>query len=76
MLLIKTIKLQYSADHIIIATGARFHVNYLTYLKMVQSNRLPPMTLPTQPKSMIIVGSGAIGLNLLIYNSMGTKLLL
>ena len=66
---------QYSADHIIISTGAR-------------SRELPSipqdgkkiigyrqaMTLKKQPKSMIIVGSGAIGVEFAyFYNSMGTK---
>jgi dihydrolipoamide dehydrogenase len=32
------------------------------------------MVMPTQPKSMIIVGSGAIGVEFAyVYNSMGTK---
>jgi pyruvate/2-oxoglutarate dehydrogenase complex dihydrolipoamide dehydrogenase (E3) component len=46
---------------------------------MEQSNRLSPMTLPTQPKSMIIVGSGAIVGEVeycSLSNAMGTKLLL
>ena len=66
---------QYSAKHIIISTGAR-------------SRELPSipqdgekiigyrqaMTLKKQPKSMIIVGSGAIGVEFAyFYNSMGTK---
>ncbi|RSK38229.1 dihydrolipoyl dehydrogenase [Mangrovimonas spongiae] len=64
----------YSADHIIIATGAR-------------SRELPSlpqdgekvigyreaMTLKKQPKKMIVVGSGAIGVEFAyFYNSMGT----
>ncbi|HIP48763.1 MAG TPA: dihydrolipoyl dehydrogenase [Lutibacter sp.] len=68
-------KTVYEADHIIIATGAR-------------SRELPSMpidgekiigyrealTLPKQPKSMIIVGSGAIGVEFAyFYNSMGTQ---
>ncbi|MGY8919303.1 MAG: dihydrolipoyl dehydrogenase [Flavobacteriales bacterium] len=66
---------QYSAKHIIISTGAR-------------SRELPSipqdgekiigyrqaMTLKKQPKSMIIIGSGAIGVEFAyFYNSMGTK---
>ena len=66
---------EYSANHIIISTGAR-------------SRELPSipqdgkkiigyrqaMTLKKQPKSMIIVGSGAIGVEFAyFYNSMGTK---
>ncbi len=65
----------YEAKNIIIATGAR-------------SRELPSMpidgkkiigyrealTLPEQPKSMIIVGSGAIGVEFAyFYNSMGTE---
>ena len=65
---------EYSAKHIIISTGAR-------------SRELPSipqdgkkiigyrqaMTLKKQPKSMIIVGSGAIGVEFAyFYNSMGT----
>jgi dihydrolipoamide dehydrogenase len=65
---------EYSADHIIIATGARSRelpnlpqdgVKVIGYRKA--------MTLPTQPKSMIIVGSGAIGVEFAhFYNAMGT----
>ncbi len=66
---------EYSADHIIIATGAR-------------SRELPSlpqdgekvigyrqaMTLKKQPKKMIVVGSGAIGVEFAyFYNSMGTE---
>ncbi|NJX15618.1 dihydrolipoyl dehydrogenase [Tamlana crocina] len=66
---------EYSADHIIIATGAR-------------SRELPSlpqdgekvigyreaMSLKKQPKKMIVVGSGAIGVEFAyFYNSMGTE---
>ena len=66
---------EYSADNIIIATGAR-------------SRELPSlpqdgekvigyrqaMTLKKQPKKMIVVGSGAIGVEFAyFYNSMGTE---
>jgi len=66
---------EYSADHIIVATGAR-------------SRELPSlpqdgekvigyrqaMTLKKQPKKMIVVGSGAIGVEFAyFYNSMGTE---
>ncbi|PSG88570.1 dihydrolipoyl dehydrogenase [Aurantibacter aestuarii] len=66
---------EYSADHIIIATGAR-------------SRELPSlpqdgekvigyrqaMTLKKQPKKMIVVGSGAIGVEFAyFYNAMGTE---
>ncbi|MBJ6369831.1 dihydrolipoyl dehydrogenase [Snuella sedimenti] len=64
----------YSADHIIIATGARSRE--LPSLpqdgKKVIGYR-EAMTLPTQPKKMIVVGSGAIGVEFAyFYNSMGT----
>ncbi|MFY7672486.1 dihydrolipoyl dehydrogenase [Tenacibaculum sp. MEBiC06402] len=66
---------EYSADHIIIATGARSR--QLPSLpqdgKKVIGYR-EAMTLPTQPKSMIVVGSGAIGVEFAhFYNSMGTE---
>lgn len=66
---------EYSADHIIIATGARSRE--LPSLpqdgKKVIGYR-QAMTLPEQPKSMIIVGSGAIGVEFAhFYNSMGTE---
>ena len=64
----------YDADHIIIATGARSRelpnlpqdgVKVIGYRKA--------MTLETQPKSMIVVGSGAIGVEFAhFYNAMGT----
>ena len=66
---------EYSADHIIIATGARSRelpnlpqddVKVIGYRKA--------MTLPKQPKSMIVVGSGAIGVEFAhFYNAMGTE---
>ncbi|RLD82995.1 MAG: dihydrolipoyl dehydrogenase [Bacteroidetes bacterium] len=66
---------EYSADHIIIATGARSRE--LPFLpidgKKVIGYR-EAMTLEKQPKSMIIVGSGAIGVEFAyFYNSMGTQ---
>tara|TARA_R110002051_G_scaffold137593_1_gene210088 strand:+ start:10500 stop:11891 length:1392 start_codon:yes stop_codon:yes gene_type:complete len=66
---------EYSANHIIIATGAR-------------SRELPSlpqdgekiigyrqaMTLESQPKKLIVVGSGAIGIEFAyFYNAMGTE---
>jgi dihydrolipoamide dehydrogenase len=66
---------EFSADHIIIATGARSRelpnlpqdgVKVLGYRQA--------MTLKTQPKSMIVVGSGAIGVEFAhFYNAMGTE---
>lgn len=63
-----------SADHIIIATGARSRElpNLPQDGKKVIGYR-QAMTLPTQPKKMIVVGSGAIGVEFAhFYNSMGT----
>lgn len=66
---------EYSADHIIIATGARSRE--LPSLpqdgKKVIGYR-QAMTLEKQPKSMIIVGSGAIGVEFAsFYHAMGTE---
>ncbi len=64
----------YSADNIIIATGARSRElpNLPQDGKKVIGYR-EAMTLPTQPKKMIVVGSGAIGVEFAyFYNSMGT----
>lgn len=66
---------EYSADHIIIATGARSRElpNLPQDGKKVIGYR-QAMTLPEQPKSMIVVGSGAIGVEFAhFYNSMGTE---
>ena len=65
----------YSAQHIIIATGARSRE--LPSLpqdgKKVIGYR-QAMTLKKQPKKMIIVGSGAIGIEFAyFYNAMGTE---
>ncbi len=66
---------EYVADHIIIATGARSRE--LPALpqdgKKVIGYR-QALTLPEQPKKMIVVGSGAIGIEFAyFYNSMGTE---
>lgn len=65
---------EYSADHIIIATGARSRE--LPSLKQDGKKVIgyrEAMSLKTQPKSMIVVGSGAIGVEFAhFYNSMGT----
>lgn len=66
---------EFSADHIIIATGARSRElpNLPQDGKKVIGYR-QAMNLPEQPKSMIVVGSGAIGVEFAhFYNSMGTK---
>jgi len=65
---------EYSADHIIIATGARSRElqNLKQDGKKVIGYR-EAMTLKSQPKSMIVVGSGAIGVEFAhFYNAMGT----
>ena len=64
----------YEANHIIIATGAR--ARELPSLpqdgKKVIGYR-EAMTLPKQPKKLIVVGSGAIGVEFAyFYNAMGT----
>lgn len=66
---------EYSAENIILAQGARSRelpnipqdgVKVIGYRKA--------MTLEKQPKSMIVVGSGAIGVEFAdFYNTMGTK---
>ncbi|MGB5819421.1 MAG: dihydrolipoyl dehydrogenase [Saonia sp.] len=66
---------EYTASHIIIATGARSRE--LPSLpqdgKKVIGYR-EAMTLEKQPKSMIVVGSGAIGIEFAyFYNAMGTE---
>jgi len=66
---------EYSADNIIIATGARSRElpNLPQDGKKVIGYR-QAMTLPEQPKKMIVVGSGAIGVEFAhFYNSMGTE---
>ena len=63
------------AKHIVIATGGRSRElpNLKQDGKKVVGYR-EAMALPQQPKSMIVVGSGAIGVEFAyVYNSMGTK---
>ena len=61
--------------YIVLATGGR--TKELPNLKQDGKKVIgyrEAMVLPTQPKSMIIVGSGAIGVEFAyVYNSMGTK---
>jgi dihydrolipoamide dehydrogenase len=66
---------EYSADHIIIATGARSReLPNLPQDGVKVIGYRQAMTLPTQPKKMIIVGSGAIGVEFAhFYNAMGTE---
>ncbi|MFD1096189.1 dihydrolipoyl dehydrogenase [Salegentibacter chungangensis] len=66
---------EYQADHIIVATGARSKElpNLKQDGKKVIGYR-EAMTLEKQPKSMIVVGSGAIGSEFAhFYNAMGTE---
>ena len=68
-------KTVYAADQIIIATGAR--ARELPTLKIDNEKIIgyrKAMTLEKQPKSMVVVGSGAIGVEFAyFYNSIGTK---
>lgn len=71
-------KTNYTANHIILATGARSCElpNLKIDGKKVISYR-EALTLSEQPKSMIVVGSGAIGTELAyFYNAIGTKVTL
>ena len=66
---------EYTASNIIIATGARSRElpNLPQDGKKVIGYR-QALSLPEQPKSMIVVGSGAIGIEFAdFYNAMGTK---
>ncbi len=69
---------EYEAKHIILATGARS--KELPNLKQDGKKIIgyrEAMTLPKQPESMIVVGSGAIGSEFAnFYNSIGTKVTL
>jgi dihydrolipoamide dehydrogenase len=66
---------EYSADNIIIATGARSReLPNLPQDGIKVIGYRQAMTLPSQPKKMIIVGSGAIGVEFAhFYNAMGTE---
>lgn len=68
----------YEADHIILATGARSRElpNLPQDGKKIIGYR-EAMTLRTQPESMVVVGSGAIGSEFAhFYQSIGTKVTL
>jgi len=71
-------KQNYTAPHIILATGAR--ARSLDHMKIDGKKIIgyrEALTLPTQPKSMIVVGSGAIGSEFAyFYGAMGTKVTL
>jgi dihydrolipoamide dehydrogenase len=65
----------YEAKHIILATGARSRElpNVKIDNKKILGYR-DAMNMATQPKSMIVMGSGAIGCEFAyFYNAMGTK---
>jgi dihydrolipoamide dehydrogenase len=66
---------EYAADHIIIATGARSReLPNLPQDGVKVIGYRQAMTLPTQPKKLIVVGSGAIGVEFAhFYNAMGTE---
>ncbi len=68
-------KTVYSAPHIILATGGR--VRELPTMKIDNEKIIgyrKAMVLEKQPKSMVVVGSGAIGVEFAyFYNSIGTK---
>lgn len=66
---------EYAAAHTILATGARSRElpNLKQDGKKIIGYR-EAMTMAEQPKSLVIVGSGAIGCEFAyVYNSMGTK---
>ncbi|MFZ4263373.1 dihydrolipoyl dehydrogenase [Sphingobacterium sp. HJSM2_6] len=66
---------EYSAKHTILATGARSRElpNLPQDGKKIIGYR-QAMNLPKQPKSMVVVGSGAIGVEFAyFYNAIGTK---
>ncbi|GHE51260.1 MULTISPECIES: dihydrolipoyl dehydrogenase [Roseivirga] len=68
-------KTDYSAEHIIVATGGR--ARELPHMpidgKKIIGYR-QAMSLEKQPKSMVVVGSGAIGVEFAyFYNSIGTE---
>ena len=66
---------EYSAKHTILATGARSRElpNLPQDGKKIIGYR-QAMNLPEQPKSLVVVGSGAIGIEFAyFYNAIGTK---
>ncbi len=68
-------KAEYSATNIIIATGGR--AKELPNLKIDGKKIIgyrEAMSLATQPKKMVVVGAGAIGVEFAyVYNSLGTE---
>lgn len=71
----KSSKKEYTADNIIVATGARARSlpNIPIDGKQIIGYRAA-MSLAKQPKSMVVIGAGAIGVEFAyFYNSIGTK---
>ncbi len=68
----------YTANHIILATGARSReLPNLRQDGVKVIGYRQALTLPKQPKSMVVVGSGAIGSEFAyFYNAVGTKVTL
>jgi dihydrolipoamide dehydrogenase len=68
-------KTDYSADHIIVATGARskeLPAMPIDNKKIIGYRKA--MTLEQRPKKMVVVGSGAIGVEFAyFYNTIGTE---
>jgi len=68
-------KKEYDADQIIIATGGR--AKELPHIKIDGKKVIgyrEAMSLPKQPKSMVVIGAGAIGVEFAyFYNAIGTK---
>jgi dihydrolipoamide dehydrogenase len=69
---------EYTANHIILATGTRSReLPSLTQDGKKIIGYRQAMNLPKQPKSMVVVGSGAIGSEFAyFYNSIGTEVTL
>ncbi len=68
-------KEEVSADHIIIATGGR--AKELPHIKIDGTHVIgyrEAMSLPKQPKSMVVMGAGAIGVEFAyFYDALGTE---
>jgi dihydrolipoamide dehydrogenase len=68
-------KIDYAADHIILATGGRSRE--LPNIKIDNQKIIgyrKAMALEKQPKSMVVIGSGAIGVEFAyFYNAIGTQ---
>lgn len=67
-----------SAKHIIVATGARARsLPGVTIDRKRIITSTEAMTLPEQPKTMVVIGAGAIGVEFAyFYNALGTKVTL